>query len=108
MSKVITIIIVLYLCSFSLNSCAFDDKNTIKEIQKHVPNLQIEYVIQTAKEYLKAQDRKIENYFVETTKYDSLKKEWTIFFLGKTLSAGNHLLIFINDRTKEIELIPGM
>lgn len=75
--------------------------------EKYAPNLKIEYVIQTAKEYSNKQGYKTEEYFIRSIEYVSAQKEWTIFFEGKILAFGNHFLIVINDKTKAIELSHG-
>jgi hypothetical protein len=81
--------------------------NNVKIIEEYTPKLQIEFVIKKAKEFAIAQGRKIDKYFIESIKYDSDKKEWTISFMGDLPMPGNHFFVTMKDRTGETKLFMG-
>jgi|WetSurMetagenome_2_1015567.scaffolds.fasta_scaffold494953_1 hypothetical protein len=76
-------------------------------IEGYSPKLEIEYVIKKGKDHAAKQGMKLEDYFIETIKYNSSGKEWKLFFIGKLPTPGNHFIVVIKDRTEEITFMPG-
>lgn len=103
----IIIFVFLLLAPHPFNLFASNDENIIKELEEYAPKLKIEYVIQTARECSNKQGYKAKEYFIQSVKYDSSKKEWMISFEGKMPMPGNQFWIAINDRTKEIKFFAG-
>jgi hypothetical protein len=86
---------------------AWAQNNNAKIIKEYTPKLKIESVIEKAKEYSISQGQKLDNYFIESIKYDSDKKEWIIFFMGNLPVPGNHFIVTIKDRNGETKLFLG-
>ncbi|MFH0854757.1 MAG: hypothetical protein V1891_04700 [bacterium] len=105
----IIIFVFLLLVTQPFNLLASNDENIIKEIEEYAPKLKIEYVIQTVREYLNKHNQgyKAEEYFIQSVKYDSSKKEWIVSFEEKIPMPGSQFWIAINDGTKEIQLFVG-
>ena len=78
-----------------------------KLMQEHTPRLSVEQVLHMAKAYAKEKGRIEEKYFVSSVAYDSLRKTWDVFFMGKLPMPGNHFSVMIEDRTGKTELYPG-
>jgi hypothetical protein len=53
--------------------------NNAKIIEQYTPKLQIESVIEKAKEYALSQGKNLKNYYIKSIKFDADEKEWTIF-----------------------------
>lgn len=102
----LSIIGVLLLSVISFAQTQTQDNNA-KIIEEYTPKLQIEFVIQKAKEYALSQGQKLENYFIKSSEYDADKKEWAVFFEGKLPIPGNNFVIVVNDGTEKFEIFYG-
>ncbi len=108
MNKIImTISLIGFLC---LSPFCYAQENIEQAdfIKKFSPKLKIECVIEKSKEYAKNQEINLNEYFIEEIKYDWQKNEWYIFFMGRVPNPGNNFTIFIDNKTEEIRLKPGL
>ena len=81
--------------------------NTEDLFEGHVPQMKIEEVIRTAKEYVMEKEIKIDGFFVQNARYDSSEQIWLLLFNGNIPRPGNHFMISIDDASGELRLIPG-
>lgn len=100
--KIITVISLIFCPALS-----FAQMTNEEIIREYTPELQIEYVLNIAKEHAKKEKIKLKEYYIKSIEYDPDKKEWTVHFQGRILAPGVHFTIFIEDRTKKTILMPG-
>jgi hypothetical protein len=109
MGKVIYELVILLLFLLAASCTTKHDAAPTHEAQSQKTQLSMETVISMANAEAEKQGYKLEDYLPPNAIYESSGQAntWKVIYEGKVKSQGNYFLMFINDKSGVIKLIPG-